>query len=171
VRRRTQAIVVVAILAALAVAVVVLAQVNRSDANVETGTVAVTCDGATLKSFDIEQAKALRSVSEKMTILSSSHADETAVFTGVPLRVLLDAAQPGLLSDATMVVTRATDGYVSSLTPEEVRSGDAVLLAYAKDGESLGGLEDGGTGPFRIIILTDKYGNRCTKWVNEIEIR
>jgi len=171
VRKQTQVAIVVAVLVVLAGAVLALAQVNRSDAKVVGGSVAVTREGSTLTAFDLEQVRALRSVSEKKTIRSSSHDDETAVFTGVPLRVLLDAAGPGLLDDATMIVTRATDGYVSSLAPEEVTAGDDVLLVYAKDGESLGTAADGGTGPFRIVILTDTYGNRCTKWVNEIEIR
>jgi len=171
VRKRTQAALVVVIVVVLAAAVVVLAQLNRSNAHVVTGTIAVTQSGKTLRTFGMEDVKALESVSKQKTILSSSHADETGTFTGVPLRVLLAAVRPGLLDDATMVVTRATDGYVSSLSPEEVTAGDAVILAYAKDGKSLGTSTDGGTGPFRIIILTDKYGNRCTKWVNEIEIR
>ena len=170
-RKQTQVAIVAAVLVVLAGAVVALAQVNRSDAHVTIGTVAVTRNGSTLQTFDAEQVRKLRSVSEKKVILSSSHEDETAVFTGVPLRVLLAAVRPDLLDDAGMIVTRSTDGYVSSLAPEEVADGDAVLLVYAKDGESLGTFEDGGTGPFRIIILTDKFGNRCTKWVNEIEIR
>jgi hypothetical protein len=69
------------------------------------------------------------------------------------------------------VVIRATDGYVSSLAVDEVGGADSVLLVYAKDGESLGTSSDGGSGPFRIIIVTDPYGNRCARWVNEIEIR
>lgn len=169
--KRTQVAIVTAVLVVLGGAVVALAQVNRSEAKVVAGSVAVTRAGSTLKEFDLEQVRALPSVSEKKTIQSSGHADETAVFTGVPLRVLLDAVRPGILDGATMIVTRATDGYVSSLAPEEVTAGDDVLLVYAKDGESLGAAADGGTGPFRIVILSDTYGNRCTRWVNEIEIR
>ena len=119
----------------------------------------------------MDQVKDLRSVSQRKTILSSSHADEEATFTGVPLRVLLGEVDPTLLGTASMVVTRATDGYVSSLSVEEVSADDSVLLVYAKNGESLGTSADGETGPFRIVILSDTYGNRCTKWVNEIEIR
>lgn len=170
-QKRTQAAIVVAVLVVLGGAVVALAQANRSDASVVDGSVAITRGGSTLKILDMEQVRALPSASEKKAIQSSSYADETGVFTGVPLRVLLDAVEPGLLGNATMIVIRATDGYVSSLAPEEVTADDGVMLAYAKDGESLGAAADGGTGPFRLIILPDKYGNRCAKWVNEIEIR
>jgi DMSO/TMAO reductase YedYZ molybdopterin-dependent catalytic subunit len=170
VRKGTHVAIVVAVLVVLGGAVVALAQANRSDATVVDGSVAITRGGSTLTTLDMKLVRALPSVSEKKTIQSSGHADETAVFTGVPLRVLLDAVEPGLLDGATMVVIRASDGYVSSLAAEEATA-DGVLLVYAKDGESLGTAADGGTGPFRIIILTDTYGNRCTKWVNEIEIR
>ena len=170
-RKRTQAVVVAVVLAALVVAVVTLARLNRSEARVATGSVAVTKGGKTLKTLTMDDIKALRSVTREKTILSSGHPDETGAFTGVPLRVLLAAVRAGLLDQASMVVTRATDGYVSSLSSEEVATGDSVILAYEKDGESLGTSSDGGTGPFRIIILTDRYGNRCTKWVNEIEVR
>jgi DMSO/TMAO reductase YedYZ molybdopterin-dependent catalytic subunit len=164
-------IAVAVVLAALAIAVVTLAQLNRSDAHVTTGTVAVTNGGETVRTFTMEDVAALPSVTRSETIRSSSHPDETGSFTGVPLRELLNAARPGLLEGASMIVTRAADGYVSSLSAEEVAADDSVILAYQKDGESLGTSSDGGTGPFRIIILTDKYGNRCTKWVNEIEVR
>lgn len=164
-------ILVTAILVALGITVVVLAQLNRSDVHVAKGSIAVTKSGKTLRTFTMEDVTAMRSVTEEKTILSSSHPDETGDFTGVPLRALLSATRPGLLDDATMIVTRATDGYVSSLSAEEVSKDDSVLLAYRKNGQSLGTSSDGGTGPFRIIILTDKYGNRCTKWVNEIEVR
>lgn len=168
---RIQVVIVAAVLVALGVAVVALAQLNRSDTDVATGSIAVTREGSMLRTFNMEDVQALRSVSVKTTILSSSHDDETAVFTGAPLRVLLGSVDHGILEDASMIVIRASDGYVSSLTPEEVTAGDDVLLVYAKDGESLGTSDAGGTGPFRIVILTDKYGNRCAKWVNEIEIR
>jgi DMSO/TMAO reductase YedYZ molybdopterin-dependent catalytic subunit len=116
------------------------------------------------------QVRALPSVSVGKTILSSSHPTEKGVFTGVPLRTLIDAANPSLLRSATAIVTRATDGFVSVLAPSEVSQGDDVLLVYEKDGKGLGTSKDGGTGPFRIIVVTDTWGNRDTKWVDEIQI-
>ncbi len=168
---KRQVMLVAAVLIALGAVVITLAQINRSDASVSAGSIAITRDGVTLRTLTMDEVKALRSVSETKKIMSSSHADEEGVFTGVPLRVLLADVDPALLDEASMVVTRAADGYVSSLAVEEVSEDDSVLLAYAKDGEGLGTEDGGGTGPFRIVILTDTYGNRCTKWVNEIEIR
>ncbi len=170
-KTRRQAVIVVAVLLALGLTVAVLAQLNKSGAVVETGELAVTRDGETLRTFTMSDVKALPSVTAKKTILSSSHADEEGDFTGVPLRRLLAEVTPTLLDDATQVITRAVDGYVSALGVDEVTGGDDVLVVYAKDGESLGTDKDGGTGPFRIVILSDTYGNRCTKWLNEIEIQ
>mgnify|MGYP000867564281 CR=1 FL=1 len=163
--------IVVTVFVALAAAVMALARLNRSDAVVTQGSVAVTRDGRTLKTFTLAQVRALPSVDAHKKIVSSSHADEEGRYTGVPVRELLRAVDPALLDQARLVVTRASDGYVSSISVEEVKKSDSVLLVYAKDGKSLGMADDGGTGPFRIVILSDAYGNRCTKWVNEIEIR
>lgn len=169
--RRRHVVVVAAILVALTAAVVILAQLNRSDADVASGSVAVTRGGKTIATFTMDQVKEMRSVTREKTIQSSNHPDETGTFTGVPLRELLAQADPKLLDEAEMVVTRATDGYVSSLSPEEVADGDEVVLCYAKDDQSLGTYDGGGTGPFRLIIFSDKFGQRFTKWLNEIEIR
>lgn len=169
--KRRQVTIVVATLFALAVAVVLLAQLNRSDVAVAGGSVAVTRDGASLRSFTMAEVRALRSASAEKAIVSSSHDDEKGTFTGVPLRDLLAEVDPDLLDEAKQIVVRATDGYVSAFGVDEVRGSDDVLLVYAKDDASLGTDEDGGTGPFRIVVLSDPYGNRCTKWVNEIEIR
>lgn len=171
VRRRTQATVIIAVLVVLAVVIVGLAQLNRSSAQVAKGSLAVTQDGRTLRTFTLDDIKALPPVTATKTILSSSHADETAAFTGVPLRVLLAAIRPDLLAGSSLVVTRAADGHVSALSAEEVAAGDSIILAYAKDGESLGTAADGGSGPFRIIVFSDTYGTRSTRWVNEIELR
>jgi DMSO/TMAO reductase YedYZ molybdopterin-dependent catalytic subunit len=169
-KRKTQAAIVVAVTIVLAAAVVALAQMNRPHVAVEPGTIAVTRAGKTLKVFTLAQVKELPSVQAKKTIRSSSHPSETGTFTGVPLRELLDDVDPALLKSASQVVTRATDGYVAALAADEVSTGSNVLLAYAKNGKGLGTSRDGGTGPFRIIILTDPFGNRCTKWVNQIEL-
>jgi DMSO/TMAO reductase YedYZ molybdopterin-dependent catalytic subunit len=163
-------IIVAAVVVALVVAVVVLAQANKSPVKVGAGSIAVTEGGKVVKTFTMAQVRALPSVSVGKTILSSSHPTEKGVFTGVPLRTLIDAANPSLLRSATAIVTRATDGFVSVLAPSEVSQGDDVLLVYEKDGKGLGTSKDGGTGPFRIIVVTDTWGNRDTKWVDEIQI-
>lgn len=119
----------------------------------------------------MEEIEALPATTSKKTIRSASHADETGEFTGTRLADVLREADPAWSDSASAVITRAADGFVSSLDADEVAEGDGVLLVYAKDGDPLGSAKDGGTGPFRIIILADPFGNRCTRWVNEIEIR
>jgi DMSO/TMAO reductase YedYZ molybdopterin-dependent catalytic subunit len=162
--------IVLVVIVALAIAVIALAQANRSHVKVSTGSIAVTYDGKTIKAFTMAQVQRLPSVRVRKTIHSSSHPTETGTFTGVLLRTLIDAADSALLHSATQIVTRGSDGFVSVLDPSEVSKGDHVLLAYAEDGRSLGTSRNGGTGPFRIIVVTDTWGNRDTKWVNEIQI-
>jgi hypothetical protein len=167
---RRQVAVVLAVLVALAVAVVVLAQANKSPVKVLTGTIAVTENGKTIRSFTMTQVQAMPSFVARKKILSSSFPTETGTFKGVLLRTLIDAADPALLHSTSAILTRGSDGFVSVLEPSEVARGNGVLLAYAENGKSLGTSKDGGTGPFRIIVLTDTWGNRDTKWCDEIQI-
>lgn len=76
-----------------------------------------------------------------------------------------------MFGSSSAIAVRAEDGYVGALSTKEVAADDAILLAYAKDGEGLGRMKDGGTGPLRLIITTDTYANRCVKYVIEVEPR
>ena len=44
-------------------------------------------------------------------------------------------------------------------------------MVYEKDGAPLSSREEGGTGPLRILITDDPFGNRSTKYLAQIEVR
>lgn len=91
-------------------------------------------------------------------------------FTGVALKRIIEAA--GLdLAAINQVVTRAADGYSVALTGDEVRMDDNVYLVYEQDGKDLGTREDGGTGPYRLIIRKDEFAQRWNKYLMEIELK
>ena len=87
------------------------------------------------------------------------------------MKDVLDLADPKLLQNAEQVLTRAEDGFTSALTPEEIIAPDAVLIAYEQNGELLKSKAEGGLGPFRLILAEDPFGNRMTKYLNELEIK
>lgn len=163
--------VIVVIIIALAVVVIIGSYLNRPDNDFADATINITQDDQTLKSFTLEEVKKLPAVGIEKTVVSSSKGNETGVFTGVWLADLLKEVDPQLLTGEHKFITKAVDGYASVLSSTEVNQPENVLLAYAKDNQSLGTIDDGGSGPFRIIIVEDPFGNRSARFLNEIEIK
>jgi DMSO/TMAO reductase YedYZ molybdopterin-dependent catalytic subunit len=89
----------------------------------------------------------------------------------VPVHQILEQTVQDFASEATQVVIYAQDGYVTAFSMDEITESDNIFLAYSKNGQGLGTLDDGGTGPFRIIIQEDEFGTRSVKYVNQIQLR
>ncbi len=130
----------------------------------------VSCKGQPVKTFTMEQIMEMPSVEKQVTIRSSSEGTQTHVFTGTPLREILTGLENAVLTDASKVTASGLDSYTVVFDSEEIMSRDHVLLVYAQDGKPLGSKSEGGTGPFRIIILGDQFGLRAVKYVNELEV-
>ncbi|MBN2169003.1 MAG: molybdopterin-dependent oxidoreductase [Actinobacteria bacterium] len=100
-------------------------------------------------------------------------------YTGVALSYLLEEKLQ-LVSGASSVAIKATDGYSKSLSLSQIRTtypgGLKIILAYAKGGSSLVGDE----GPLRLIVPQAVQGNKdqggdmntpmCIRMVNAIEV-
>lgn len=159
------------ILAALAVAIAVLAVLNRPGAAPVSGELTVVlADGGTTM-LDAAAIAALPVVEIEKEIVSSGAGRESGVFAGVALRTLLAAVDPDWADGAKRIVSRAEDGFVSAFAVEEVAADDNIIVAYLLDGAALAAKADGGSGPFRIIIRDDRFGNRSTRWLSQLEVR
>lgn len=169
-KKKKQIILSVIILAVLAAAITILAVLNRPQELPESGTVSVTSSGIELASFNMEQLQQLDSVQVQKEIVSSSFKNDEGLFCGVALRTLLAAADVDT-SSASQVIVRSEDGFVAAFPIDDVMESDNIFLAYSKNGNSLGSLADGGSGPYRIIVTEDEFGNRCAKYVAEIEVK
>jgi hypothetical protein len=73
--------------------------------------------------------------------------------------------------EKTQVITKAVDGYVVALSMKEVLEDDNVYIVYRRDGKDLGRKEDGGSGPYQIVIRKDPFGQRWNKFLMEIELK
>lgn len=124
---------------------------------------------ALLRAFD---AGAQRSV--RVTRDVNGQQRETTL-RGVALRALLDRAglaeRDRLDWRKTVVVATARDGYrVVFSWPElfNLEAGDAVMVAYERDGQSLAASE----GPLTVEAPGDlRTGPRHVKWLERIEVR
>lgn len=163
-------ILVIAVMLLLAAAIAVLSVINRPDSLPETGNISVVSGGQQLREFSMDEVKAMDYVEAEKEIVSSNFKNDQGLFRGVELYRLLEAAGADL-ENASQVVARAEDGYVTVYPIDEVMEEKNILLIYAKNGESLGTLDSGGVGPFRILVLEDQFGNRCAKYVSELEVK
>jgi DMSO/TMAO reductase YedYZ molybdopterin-dependent catalytic subunit len=162
---------VIIAIAFLLVLVCALAWFNRPSGDLEPNTLSVLQNDSVLKTFSLADIKALPAIDVKKTIQSSKEADDSGVFTGVPLEDVLNAIDKNLLINGTEFIVRAEDGFAITFSKNDVLEENNILVAYAKEGQSLGASRDGGTGPFRIVVVGDSFGNRCTKYLNEIEVK
>lgn len=90
-------------------------------------------------------------------------------YTGVQLYKLMNST--GIdLNEYKMLIITGADGFSVAYTIEEVLAEGNVYLAFKEDDEYLGGYEDGGTGPFQTIVISDTFSNRRCKWVVEIGV-
>jgi len=153
----------------LAILTGVLAWANAPPPGTD-ATLTIEKDGVVLKVWTLEQIRALPASEVTKNIQSASHPAESGVFRGVALYVLLEQTETDLLTGAANIITRAADGYTVSFTAGEILPDGNIIVAYARDGQPLGRLADGGTGPCRIIIRDDAFGTRGTKYLTAIEV-
>ena len=101
---------------------------------------------------------------------SSGKPQVDTSYTGVQLKDLL--AKAGINTEGkSQVVTKAADGYTVALTMEEVLQEDDVYICYKRDGKPLGTREEGGSGPYQLVIRKDEFGQRWNKYLLEIEVQ
>lgn len=169
-KKKRNILLAVLVLAVLAAAIAVLAILNRPGELPESGSVAVRRGDEVLRTYTTAELKTLPAVEVEKEIVSSSFANDEGLFRGVALRTLL--ADAGVDVDAlTQVVVRSEDGFVAAYPADEVAESDNIFLAYSKNGEPLGDRGSGGSGPLRIVVTEDEFGNRCAKYVSEIEVK
>ena len=91
-------------------------------------------------------------------------------YTGVELKALLENLEIDT-AGKTQVITKAVDGYTVALSLAEVLEDDNVYIVYKRDGKDLGAREEGGSGPYQIVIRKDQFGQRWNKYLMEIELQ
>lgn len=101
---------------------------------------------------------------------SSAGGEKKNSYKGVMLKDLLEA-QGIRFSGISQVVTRAADGYTVVLGSQEVLEEDNVYIVYEMNGKSLKTKQDGGSGPYQLIIRKDAFGQRWNKFLMELDIR
>ncbi|MBA3329450.1 MAG: molybdopterin-dependent oxidoreductase [Actinobacteria bacterium] len=120
------------------------------------------------RTFTWEDIAALPAVDQETTLECISNGVgagliSNAVWTGVPLRRLLEAAGPR--AGATRVFLHAADGFTHATSLERGLRG-TTLLAHRMNGEPL---DDRHGFPLRLIV-PGAYGELSVKWIDRIEV-
>lgn len=155
----------------LAVAIGLLAYFIRPDTGIAPGTLRISQENRIVKTFTLDEIKSIPALKVQKTIASSKEKDESGIYTGVPLRQVLNSADKTLLSNCSQIVAKAKDGYTVSFTADEVKRDDNILVVYQKDGTPLKDAASGGAGAMRVLVQEDSYGTRCIKYLNALEIK
>jgi DMSO/TMAO reductase YedYZ molybdopterin-dependent catalytic subunit len=171
VRKSTIAILITVV--ALIVLVVALAVVNRSQSGeqVADGSLRLIAGETQLREYSYDEICAFPSVGIDKTISSSKGEDESGIFTGVPLELLLDDAESDWRNLYSEFIFHTADGFVASVFASDVEKGENVLVVFEKDGEPLKGSDEGGKGPLRVVVVDDPFGNRSAYLLTSIEAR
>ena len=160
------------IIAALMLITIILALINGRDVSgIDGSIIEIIADGVKVAELDYDTVSAMNSVEVKKTLRSGSRSDEEGVFTGVPLENVILYVYPSAADYADSVTVKATDGFTASYDKDELNDENNVILVYKKDGKALKSAKNGGSGPFRIIVMKDAFGNRSVKYLCRIEIK
>jgi hypothetical protein len=172
-RIRKSTVAIFAVIVFLVALIAVLAVVNRGQVGEQTadGSLRLMAAEEQLKEYSYDEICAFPSVDIEKTISSSKSEDESGVFTGVPLELLLDDAVPGWRGRYTEFIFRTSDGFVASVFASDVEKGENVIVVFEKDGTLLKGSDEGGKGPLRIVVADDPFGNRSAYFLTSIEAK
>ncbi|NLZ39280.1 MAG: molybdopterin-dependent oxidoreductase [Firmicutes bacterium] len=165
---------VVIVLVVLLIIVAVTAFLNRESlkdkaASQEKAILYIKADGKEME-VDFATIKELPEKEFPAVLKSSGKPPVDTSYTGVQLKDLL-AKLEIKTADKKQVITKAVDGYTVALSMEEVLLDDNVYIVYKRDGKDLGTREEGGSGPYQIVIRGDQFGQRWNKYLMEIELQ
>lgn len=105
----------------------------------------------------------------KANLKSSGKKAVEHIYTGVPLIKLLQSAEIEM-KEEDQINVKSIDGYTVALRVDEVLDEENIYLSYKIDGELMKPREDGGDGPYQMIIRKDQFSQRWAKYVVEIEV-
>lgn len=167
-------VIIISVIAFLIVIIGIATYLNRDNVSQKTklnneAMFSVMDNGIEIKSYNMSEIQLLGEVMFYAHLKSSGNDAVEYLYTGVPLiKILEDAGVDTDGSEAAIV--SAIDGYVVSVSMAKVQDAENVYLAYMRGGELLGTREDGGDGPYQLIICKDKFSQFWCKYAYSVEL-
>ena len=91
-------------------------------------------------------------------------------YTGIPIKNIFAKLEIPIEGKKTVLV-KGIDGYTVALTINEVLQNENVYLVYKEDGDWMKLRQEGGRGPYQMIIRQAPHSQRWCKYVSEIELQ
>lgn len=154
----------------------VLAYINREQLAgkqelVDNPGILVMKRGEEVATLRLEEMKKLGEEEFEIVLRSSGKPPRDLVLTGVPLKAVLQEAEPSLLEAGSQVVVRAIDGYSVAYTMEEVLMDDHIFVVYLEGGQPLRSKAEGGMGPLLLVARKDQFGQRWCQFAIEVDVQ
>jgi len=89
-------------------------------------------------------------------------------YHGVPLMKLCEKLKIDL-SNVTGCIASAADGYHATVSIKQILDGENVFIASGQDGRDLAKKDDGGDGPFMLVVVKDPFSQNWCKYLSELE--
>ncbi|MCL2392803.1 MAG: molybdopterin-dependent oxidoreductase [Oscillospiraceae bacterium] len=161
--------IIIIILCALALAVVVLAILHQGNISER---LELQADGAFLVTVGADthhvSMSDLRSIGA--VAVSSSPRGVSRDFTGVPLVRIFDYFGIDYFEAETVIFT-ALDGFVTAISIAEALDETNTFIVFEEDGQPLGTREEGGLGPYMVVVARDQFPNRWARYLMEITLQ
>jgi len=166
---------VIIIMSALTIIIAVTAYMNKdySEKRAEIENKAafvIKSNGTVVSTMYLENIKAAGSEEFRAVLKTSGKEPEYHNYEGVQLKDIIKVSGIELSSKTSVIVT-AVDGYSIAYPIEDILTDKNAYLSYSSDGELLKNREEGGKGPYQVIILSDKFSNRRCKHAVEMDVR
>lgn len=119
---------------------------------------------------DMNSIKSMAKQTFDANIKANGKAPAKHSFTGVPMKTIFENKKVNT-DGKTKVIVKAADGYTSAITMDETMQDNNVYMVYEMDGKPLGKKDNGGSGPFEMVIRSDQFSQRWCKFVLEVDLQ
>lgn len=120
-------------------------------------------EGKEIQRFDMEKVRSMGETDFKANLKTNGKDPIEYEYTGVLLKNVFKEAGISLEGKEAVILT-AADGYAVSIEIKKVLQNDNVYVAYMREGEAIGTKEEGGKGPYQVIISKDQFSQHWCKY-------
>lgn len=126
--------------------------------------------GEFLVSYTMKEIRQIGEEQFEATLNTSNTKAKKYEYTGVLLKKIFETSEIKI-DNKEMVSVTGADGYTVAVSMNKIIEKDNVYLAYKRQDMPLGTREDGGSGPYQLIIRKDSFSQNWCKYVVKVDVR
>lgn len=126
--------------------------------------------GEEIASYNMTEIQNIGEADFTATLDTSNSDPEDFQYTGVLLKNIFQHAGISLEGKESVIIS-AVDGYTVALPMDKFMENGNVYIAYKKEGSLIGTREEGGKGPYQMIISKDQFSQFWCKYAISADIK